>query len=161
MIGQVLKPFGLKGEIKVKPFTESLDPFTNSRILFFDETPYDVVRIRQFQSAVLLLLEGIDTPEQARNLAGSLVKTDPRNLPAKEEDEYYWFELIGMKVSTVDGRDLGRITAITPTGANDVFQVDGAYGEVLIPMIEDVVLEVDLEHGRMIVDPLEGLIPDA
>jgi 16S rRNA processing protein RimM len=65
-----------------------------------------------------------------------------------------------MKVFTVDGRDLGEIVGITPTGANDVLEVQGAYGEVLLPMIEDVVVEVDTEKNKMTVDPLEGLIPD-
>jgi 16S rRNA processing protein RimM len=161
VIGQALKPFGLKGEIKVKPFTVSLSAFTNSSVLLFQETPYRVLSTRQYGSNVLVLLEGVDSPEQARDLAGSLVKTDRQNLPAKEEDEYYWFELIGMKVVTVDGRQLGCITAITPTGANDVLHVQGAGGEVLLPMIEDVVLEIDVENDQMVVDPLEGLIPDA
>jgi 16S rRNA processing protein RimM len=161
VIGEALKPFGIKGEIKVKPFTVSPDAFTNSPVLIFDETPYRVLRIRHDHSAIFVLLEGINTPEQARELAGSMVKTDREHLPPKEEDEYYWFELIGMSVTTTDDRDLGQVTAITPTGANDVLHVNGEYGDILLPLIEDVVLEIDLENNRMVVDPLEGLIPDA
>jgi 16S rRNA processing protein RimM len=161
VIGKALKPYGLKGEIKVKPFTISFSAFTNSSVLYFQETPYRVVSTRQYGSNVLVLLEGVTTPEQARDLTGSLVQTDRQNLPPKEEDEYYWFELIGMNVATVDGRQLGCVTAITPTGANDVLHVEGAYGEVLLPMIEDVVLEIDVENDHMLVDPPEGLIPDA
>jgi 16S rRNA processing protein RimM len=66
-----------------------------------------------------------------------------------------------MKVSTVNGRYLGEITQITPTGANDVLHVEGAFGEILLPMIDAVVIEVDLQNHEMTVDPLEGLIPDA
>jgi len=110
---------------------------------------------------VLAILEGVDTREKANKLVGSLVKTDVQNLPPKEEDEYYWFELIGMKVSTVDGRCLGEITQITPTGANDVLHVEGAFGEVLLPMVDSIVVTVDLQNNQMTVDPLEGLIPDA
>jgi 16S rRNA processing protein RimM len=66
-----------------------------------------------------------------------------------------------MKVCTVSGTELGHITQITPTGANDVLHVEGPLGEVLLPMIEDVVVSVDLAENIMIVDPLEGLIPDA
>jgi len=161
VIGQALKPFGIKGEIKIKVFTESLEPFENSSVLIFDQKPYRVKGIRTHKGCALVALEGIDTPEQAGELSGSLVKTEYGNLPSKEEDEYYWFELIGMKVSTKDGRDLGEITQITPTGANDVLHVQGAYGEVLLPMIEDVVLEVDVDKKKMVVDPLEGLIADA
>ena len=161
VIGQVGKPFGIRGEVRIFPFTETIEALERSCVLILDETPYNVVGIRGHKSVVITSLEGIDTPEQARELTGCLVKTYEENLPPKEEDEYYWFELIGMRVSTVDGRDLGTISRITATGANDVLHVDGDCGEVLLPMIEDVVIEVDTEMKEMIVDPLEGLIPDA
>ena len=106
------------------------------------------------------MLEGIDSPERAQGLSGSLVGTDKANLPPIEEDEYYWNEILGMEVVTVDGKALGKVTQIIRTGANDVLQVEGAYGEVLLPMIEEVVVEVDLQAGKIVVDPLEGLIPD-
>lgn len=160
VIGQSLKPFGIRGEIKIRPCTESLEAFDRSSVLVFGHTPYKVRSLRPHGGAVLAALEGIDTPEQARQLCGSLVKTDEENLPPKEEDEYYWFELIGMKVYTTKGRDLGKITRITPTGANDVLHVEGTSGEVLLPMIDGVVVQVDTEKGEMIVDPLEGLLPD-
>ncbi len=160
VIGKAVKPFGIKGEIKVAAFTESFESFQNSDVLVFGESTYKVTAIRIHKGAALVSLEGIENPETASKLVGSLVKTDVENLPPKEDDEYYWYELLGMRVFTVDGRDLGKITQITPTGANDVLHVEGAYGEVLLPMIEDVVLEVDTEGEKMTVDPLEGLIPD-
>jgi len=160
VIGRALKPFGIKGEIKVRPFTESFFAFENSPVLMFGESAKRVRTIRVHKGMVLVSLEGIDTPESAAKLAGSLVKTYPENLPPKEEDEFYWHELLGMQVKTVDGRDLGEVVEIIATGANDVLNVHGAYGEVLLPMIDQVVVEVDLEGRHMIVDPLEGLIPD-
>jgi 16S rRNA processing protein RimM len=160
VIGKAVRPFGIRGEIKVTVFTESFEAFQNSDALIFGESAYKVTAIRIHKGAALVSLEGIDTPETASKLVGTLVKTDVENLPPKEDDEYYWFELLGMRVFTVDGRDLGKITQITPTGANDVLHVEGPYGEVLLPMIEDVVLEVDTEGEKMTVDPLEGLVPD-
>jgi len=161
VIGQVVKAFGIRGEINIRPFTESIGTFERSAVLIFGDSPYTVLNVRSHKGGVLILVQGIDTPEKAQQLRGTLVKTYEENLPPKEEDEYYWFELIGMRVSTVNGRDLGRITGITRTGANDVIHVEGACGEVLLPMIEDVVVEVDTRRGTMVVDPLEGLIPDA
>lgn len=160
VIGKAVRPFGIRGEIKVAAYTESFEAFQNSDVLIFGESAHKVTAIRIHKGAALISLEGIDNPETASKLVGTLVKTDVENLPPKEDDEYYWFELLGMRVFTVDGRDLGKITQITPTGANDVLHVEGAYGEVLLPMIEDVVLEVDTEGEKMTVDPLEGLIPD-
>jgi 16S rRNA processing protein RimM len=160
VIGRATKPFGIRGEINITPFTVTFEAFYNSEILVFDQTPKKVQGMRVHKGHALVSLEGINTPEEAKMLSGCFVRTDEKNLPPKEEDEYYWFELIGMKVFTVDGRDLGEIVGITPTGANDVLEVQGAYGEVLLPMIEDVVVEVDTEKNKMTVDPLEGLIPD-
>ncbi len=160
VIGRALKPFGIKGEIRIKPFTESLEAFHRSSDLIFDDAPHKVTRLRVHKGSLLVSLEGTDTPEKAAKLTGALVKTFVENLPPKEEDEYYWVELIGMDVTTVDGRNLGTITRITSTGANDVLHVEGSYGEVLLPMIDDVVIEVDTKKSHMVVDPLEGLIPD-
>jgi 16S rRNA processing protein RimM len=160
VIGRVSKPFGVKGEISIVTFTESFEAFENSEFLVFGDDTKKVRGLRIHKGQALAWLEGVNSPEESKELVGRLVKTDERNLPAKEEDEYYWFELLGMKVFAVDGRDLGEIVAITPTGANDVLHVQGEYGEALLPMIEDVVLEVNTETNIMIVDPLEGLIPD-
>jgi 16S rRNA processing protein RimM len=160
VIGRASKPFGIKGEINIVPFTETFEAFRNSEFLVFDQASIKVRGMRIHKGHVVVSLEGIDTPEEVKMLSGCFVRTDETNLPPKEDDEYYWFELIGMRVSTLDGRDLGEIVGITPTGANDVLQVKGTYGEVLLPMIEDVVVKVDTENKKMIVDPLEGLIPD-
>lgn len=159
-IGRAVKPFGIKGEVKISPFTESFEAFENSSELVFGESPYKVLGIRIHRGALLVSLEGMDTPEKVKQISGSVVSTEEKNLPPKEEDEYYWYELIGMKVSTVGGRDLGQITRITPTGANDVLHVEGPGGEILLPMIDEVVVDVDTENNIMLVDPLEGLIPD-
>lgn len=161
VIGQALKPFGIKGEIRIRPFTESSYAFEKSSTLVFNESVYRVVRMREHKRTIIVTLEGIDAREKASAITGSLVKTGVENLPPKEEDEYYWFELMGMQVTTVDGKDLGEVAQIIPTGANDVLSVMGDYGEVLLPMIDEVVLDVNIENDTILVDPLEGLIPDA
>jgi 16S rRNA processing protein RimM len=161
VIGKALKPFGIKGEIRIRPYTESPDAFDNSSSLIFDECHYSIISVRYHKGNALVTLEGIDTPEKAAKLSGCLVRTAEENLPAKEEDEYYWFELIGMTVQTVKGKSLGEVRQIIPTGANDVLSVHGDYGEVLLPMIDQVVVEIDTQNNTIVVDPLDGLIPDA
>ncbi len=128
--------------------------------MVLDDSPFKVVGLRKHKGAPIISFEGIDTPERAREFVGRLVRTDAENLPPKDEGEYYWFELIGMRVHTRDGHDLGTITTIIETGANDVLQVEGEFGEILLPMIDQVVLEVNTETGEMLVEPLEGLIPE-
>jgi len=161
VIGRALKPFGTRGEIRIRAYTESLYAFEKSSVLFFGEEPYNVLGISSHKGILLAKLQGVDSREEAAKLTGSPVKTTQDNLPPKEEDEFYWFELIGMKVQTMDGLDLGTISQIIPTKANHVICVEGPRGEVLLPMIEQVVKDVDTLNGIMVVDPLEGLIPDA
>jgi 16S rRNA processing protein RimM len=73
------------------------------------------------------------------------------------EDEYYIYQIMGLEVWTSEGEHLGRVSDVLFTGANEVYVVEGERGEMLVPAIEDVVKEVDLEGGRLIVEPLEGM----
>ncbi len=161
IIGRAARPFGVKGEIKITPYTETFEAFERSATLVFGDEARTIRSLRIHKGAVLVFVEGVSSPEQAQLLVGSLVKTSRENLPPKDEDEYYWFELIGLAVVTTSGEPLGDVTGLTETGANDVLHVESPRGEVLLPLIDEVVLEIDLEGGRMVVDPLEGLVPDA
>jgi 16S rRNA processing protein RimM len=98
--------------------------------------------------------------EEAEGLRGSEVSVSKQELPALPEGEYYWFELMGMEVQSEDGRALGKIFNIVTTGSNDVYEVRGPLGEILIPAIEGVVIGVDAEKKRMTIRIPEGLLPD-
>lgn len=161
VIGKVSNAFGTKGEIKVRPFTESLEIFRRSVDLFLGDFPFRVLNIRPYRSDVLVTLDGIHSRETAMGFAGMQVSTCTKHFPEKAENEYYWFELKGLKVVTIAGRDLGTVRNIIPTGAHDVLEIEGPAGEVLLPWIDQVVAQVDMNSGVIIVDPLEGLIPDA
>ncbi len=161
IIGEVLKPLGLRGELKIKPFTESLEVFQNLSTLYFGGSEFKVVRLRLHHNHVVVSIDGVDSREEAENLRGALVKTSELNFPATEDGEYYFFQLLGMMVVTSDGEGLGHISEITPTAANAVLHVEGPRGEILLPMIDEVVLDVNLAEGKITVDLLEGLAPDA
>ena len=90
VIGKVGKPFGVKGEVRIRPYTNSLEIFQRSAVLVLDTIPYTVLSLRGHKGSVIVSLEGINTPEAAKEFFGCLVKTDESNLPPKEEDEYYW-----------------------------------------------------------------------
>jgi 16S rRNA processing protein RimM len=161
IIGEILKPIGLRGELKIKPFTESFEVFQNSTTLYFGGSEFEVRRIRFHHNHVVVSIDGIGSREEAERLRGALVKTSELNFPATEDDEYYFFQLLGMTVVTSDGEDLGHISEITPTAANAVLHVKSPRGEILLPMIDEVVLDVDLAERKITVDLLEGLAPDA
>jgi 16S rRNA processing protein RimM len=161
VIGEVAKAFGVKGEVKVRPFTESLELFRSADVLFLDRSPVRVLSCRVHKGAPLLRLDGVATVDEAQALQGLQVRTEADRLPELEADEFYWTQLIGLTVRDVRGRDLGRVTSMIRTGANDVLEIHGDLGEILLPMIDEVIRSVDLDHNCMIVDPLEGLVPDA
>lgn len=107
---------------------------------------------------VYLALEGVESREEAQELAGGLVQVGAGEVEPLPEGRYYRFQLIGLQVWTVEGRHLGRIGEVLETGANDVLVVTGEDGrEVLLPATREVVRRVDLERGRMEVFLLPGL----
>jgi 16S rRNA processing protein RimM len=108
----------------------------------------------------LLKLSGIDDRETARELRGELVQVPEDSLEPLPAGEYYRFQLIGLKVTTADGRDLGTLSDVLATGSADVYTLEGPLGEVLIPATAEVIADIDLTAGTMIVNPLPGLLPD-
>ena len=106
----------------------------------------------------MISLKGVTDRERAEELIGAELFIPETELPELDEDTYYWFELIGIEVYTTEGYYLGRITTILPTGSNDVYVVKDNKKEVLIPALESVVLDIDLELKRMRLDLPEGLV---
>jgi 16S rRNA processing protein RimM len=104
------------------------------------------------------LFKGVIDRDQAEALIGAELFIPETELPELDEDIYYWFELIGLEVYTTEEEYLGRIASIMATGSNDVYVVSNKKKEVLIPALESVVVEINLEHKRMRVNLPEGLI---
>lgn len=160
IIGRVLKPFGVRGEIKTEILTEFPERFASLRQVFIgdDAKSFSVEGARLHSGAALLKLIGIDSPEAAAALREQLVYVavaDAMPLPA---DHVYLYQLIGLRVRTIDGQVLGEITDVLDTHANDVYIVGDGTREILLPAIPDVVREINLERGEMIVELLEGLV---
>ena len=160
-VGKVVGLHGVKGEIKVLPYSDYDEEAWRVISISTEDgdNPYKVLQWRRHKRVILLSLAGIETREDAYPLIGSEIFVRKELLEELLEGEYYWFELTGMEVETDDGRFLGRIDHIFSTGGNDVFEIHGPLGEVLIPVIKDVVVNVDRERKRVTVHLLEGLLP--
>lgn len=107
---------------------------------------------------IRLSLAGISSREEAEALRGGVVFVAEENLPPPQANEFYAYRVLGCEVITTDGRTLGRVAEVLPTGANDVLVVHDGAAEVLIPVIADVVKALDFDHGRIVVDPVPGLL---
>lgn len=163
IIGDIVNTQGIKGEVRVMPCVDDVKRFELLDRVYIDKknkiTEYQVEKIRYHKQFVLMKLKGIDDMTTAENLLkGSIVKiTEDMAIPC-EEDEYYVRDLYDMAVFTDDGEELGTITDVLFTGANDVYVITPKKGkDILIPAIKQVVLNVDVENKKMIVKLLEGL----
>jgi len=123
-------------------------------------TPRRVIGIRRHRDGLLLDLEGIPDRDAAEQFRDMLVHVSIEDAVPLEEGEHYLFELLGLQVVTEGGRELGTLNDVIETGANDVFVVNGPDGEVLLPDIPQVVRQVDVPGGRIVVHLLDGLLDD-
>ena len=161
-IGKIAGVHGIKGDVKILPF-EGMQWLDSTTFFLMDSSGKltqgtAIKRIRRQKGIFIATLEGCASREDALALTGRLVCVRKKDLPALPEGEYYLSELEGMDVWTDDDRHLGRVINVFPTGANDVIEVKGQSGTILIPAIEGVVKEVSLAARKMTVHLMEGLV---
>jgi 16S rRNA processing protein RimM len=158
----VSKAWGLQGELKLQVSAERVDDLLGLKTVYLGETatPYRVTRFRWHRQDLLLKLEGCDDRSQAEALQGLAVQMRAEDAAPLEPNEYYCRQIIGLQVVSLEGEALGVLDDIIETGANDVYVVHGPRGEVLLPARVQVIRQVDLEHGVMVVSLLPGLLPD-
>lgn len=169
LIGQVLRPHGIRGELRLKVLTHYPERVATLETVLLGHDPeapqakrYGVERARLHQDYIILKLDGVDSRDAAELLREQFVMVSLEDAVPLEEGEYYFFQLIGLKMySAEDDEYLGEVTEILETGANEVYIVQSPrYGEILVPAIPSVVQTIDLEAGRIIITPLPGLLPD-
>ena len=155
-IGKVLKPHGVRGEIRVQILTDFPERFheTAEVHLVSPESsvlPHKVETVRFHSAWVLIKLAGIQDPESAASFRGWLVSVPETELVELEPDEYWHFQLEGLEVRDDSGTLLGRLEEILQTPGHDLYLVRGPSGEVLIPAVAEFIVSVDLEAGQMVV----------
>jgi 16S rRNA processing protein RimM len=165
VIGRVLRPHGVQGELRVEIITDYPERLTQHAHFYLahPSSPekvrrYLVEELRQHREMLLLKLDGCDDRGGAEALRDMLVQIPVEEAVPLEEGEYYHFQLVGVRVETESGEWLGQVVEVLETGANDVYVVRGPRGEVLLPAIRDVVRELDLESQRMVVHLLPGML---
>ncbi len=161
-IGQVVGAHGINGAVKVHFYDIQPRTFTPGESLRMltpqgAQTNYLIEWARSHKQHYLVGLKGVVDRDQAQSLQGIKIVVRRSDLPALEEDTFYWADLIGMAVYTLEDRYLGQIKAIIPTGSNDVYVVQNDDSETLVPALRRVVQSVDLDTHTMRVDLPEGL----
>ncbi len=160
-VGVVVGSHGVAGELKVRPVTDQVEQFSKFRFLYLgsEDTPRRVKSFRMHGDRVLLRLAGVSSPEQAQFLRGSSLRAPARDLLPLQDDEFFFFQVIGLAAQTEAGEDIGKVVDIIETGAADVFVIEPSGGgtAILVPNRPEYVLQITPAEKRMIVRLLEYL----
>ncbi len=160
-VGIYTNTHGIRGEIKVFPTTDDPKRFKKLKKVILrapkEERVLEIESVRFAKQMVLLKFKGIDNINDIEPLKGAGLFVPREEAIPLKKNEYFIADLIGIMVYTDEGEELGRLSEVIQTGANDVYAVQTAQGELLLPAIADCVQEVDIEAGTMTVHIMEGL----
>lgn len=162
VFGEIVKTRGLHGCLKALSFLESQDILDGLDFVYLEsksgqKSRHEIKKINPTGNFLFIELCGISNIDEAQKLVGSKLLLPKDLLEELPEGEYYWRDIIGLEAYTPEGRHLGRIESIFPTGSNDVYVCRGDDGEYLIPAIADAIVRIELEKRRITVKLLEGL----
>ncbi|MEM7033554.1 MAG: ribosome maturation factor RimM [Chloroflexota bacterium] len=161
-IGQITKAHGVRGEVSVHVLTEFVERFDRLEAVLVGKMdagiPYQVASRRWHRDRVLIRFEGVLDRTAAENLRGQYLQIPIDEAIALEPDAYYVHQLIGLSVVTDTGRQLGQLSDILETGANDVYIVDDGENEILLPATKEVVTSIDLTTKVITIHLIDGLL---
>lgn len=167
VIGQMVRPHGVRGEMRAAVYTHLPERFTWLEYIYLsrdadDPAPQRVAvrSVRFHQGSVLLRIGDYEGRDDVEVLRGMWLLVPADEAIPLDDDEVFHYSLEGLDVVTDEGESLGTLKEVLETGANEVFVVAGPRGEVLLPNIGEVVLKVDLEARMMVVHLLPGLLPE-
>ncbi|MFZ0448095.1 MAG: ribosome maturation factor RimM [Desulfatiglandaceae bacterium] len=162
-VGKVLRPHGLRGLLRIQVYADSGSIFDKAGKVFLKLESAECLEftfnsLQPVKSNFILKLEELASLNEAEKYRGAEILVRKDALPPREDDEYFWFELVGLDVFSENGEYLGPIIDIISTGGHDTYVVKGGKGEILIPGTHETVKDIDLERRKMTISPIEGLL---
>ena len=152
VIGEVLKPQGIRGEIKIKTFTDTPDVVKEFGVVYIDDKEYKILSFRSSaDGAAYLGLRGVPDRNAAELLRGKKVEGQRSDAPELEEGQYYIVDIIGLSCETQDGEFLGTVKDVSNL-SSDIYTIEKAGKNILFPAVKGVVVKVDLDNKKLIVD---------
>ncbi|MGI6091460.1 MAG: 16S rRNA processing protein RimM [Veillonellaceae bacterium] len=153
VIGQIVAPHGVRGDVRVFPHTDFPERFAKTkRVVLEDGSALDVENAKFHKQFVLVKFRNVNTMNDAEKLRGKLLHVNRQDVVPLPEGHFYHFDIIGLKVYTESGEYLGIVTDILETGSNDVYVTEQEDQKpILIPALKEVVLKIDIPSGRMTV----------
>ena len=162
-IGQIVNTFGIKGQVKIVPFTDDITRFDELKEMYVEKKNelklFQIEQVNYKKNMVILKLKGIETVEEAEKLRNCYLKIDRKDAKKLPKDIYFIVDLLGLDVYTDEGKLLGKVDDIYNAGSSDIYVVKDELGkQILLPAIKDVLKEVDLENQKIIVHLIKGLV---
>lgn len=152
-VGQIVNTHGIKGEVKVLCLTDNKENFKRYEKVLIDDEYYNILGVKFQKDRVILKLEGIDDIDTAETFKQKYLKVSRENEPELDEDTFYVVDLIGCTVFDTNDKELGKIYDVIETKNNDVYWIREPK-ELLIPVLEDIVLDIDIEAKKIIIQPV-------
>ncbi|ABP67737.1 ribosome maturation factor RimM [Caldicellulosiruptor changbaiensis] len=162
-VGKIVNTFGLKGEVKVIPLTDSPDRFSELNYVLLEDNLSQKLTIERYRvkdNIVIMKFREISSIDEALKLKNRFLVIERERAKKLPEDTYFICDIIGLEVYDLDGRKLGKVKDVLQTGSNDVYICQSYIGkkDLLIPALKDIVKEVNIEQGYMKIKVIEGLL---
>lgn len=156
--GKIVNTHSLRGEVRIYPYCDDADFLCEFESLYVENNIMDVVSARVHKGQALIKFEGINNINDAKTLVGKTVYID-KNEVELEEGRYFIEDIKGLSVYDIDTNEFyGKVTNVIETGANDVFEISSPENKsLLIPKIDDVIKDIDLDKGIILIKPIKGL----
>ena len=162
VLGRIGKAHGLKGAFRLWPYAENTERFADLKTVTLTthskSMSVQVTRVRQGNGFVLIETEEFDSPEDVRPWVNGELEIDATERVTLPEGQYFHDQIIGLRVQTTDGRDMGEVVEIIENAASDVYVCRRDDQEFLIPAVAKFVTRIDIETGIMTIDPIPGLL---
>jgi 16S rRNA processing protein RimM len=158
-VGRVLRPHGVRGELLLTSLTDFPEHLAEQKVVYLGEPPqpHPLAGVRLHRGQLIIRLADCHARDEADAFRDQIVQIETQLAAPLPPGLYYHHQLIGLAVYTEEGEHLGELTEVLETGANDVYVVQSPQGELLLPVIADVIRTVDLEAHRLTVHLLDGL----
>jgi 16S rRNA processing protein RimM len=164
ILGRLVKPYGVRGEVKMACFADSWEPFRGLARVWVGPTdgpfqPVELVRAQEQNRTVVMKLAGVETPEAAASLVGYEVAVPRAEAPSLPEGNFYHYDILGLEVREGD-RSLGTVCEIVETPGHDVYVIRGqaGAGEWMLPATRAYIRRIDLAAGRIEIEPGTNIV---
>ena len=158
-VGKIVNVRGVRGEMKILPHSNVENLFSKLKKIYIEDELFNIKQSKLVKNCAAITVEGVDTPEKAREYVHKTVYADEKDMPGTAKNEYYIKDLIGIKVVDTEKGEIGTLSQVFFTGANDVYEITQSNGKTaLIPAVKEFIKEVNVAEGKITVTVIEGML---